>query len=51
MEEISFQNIRCVLRKPIDFNSEKKYPILLFLHGAGTRGNDIDKLCANPFFD
>ena len=50
MEEISFQNIRCVLRKPIDFNSEKKYPILLFLHGAGTRGNDIDKLCANPFF-
>ena len=50
MEEISFQNIRCVLRKPIDFNSEKKYPILLFIHGAGTRGNDIDKLCANPFF-
>ena len=50
MEEISFQNIRCVLRKPIDFNSEKKYPILLFLHGAGTRGNDIGKLCANPFF-
>lgn len=50
MEEISFQNIRCVLRKPIDYNSEKKYPILLFLHGAGTRGNDIGKLCANPFF-
>lgn len=25
---------------PKDFNPEKKYPLLLFLHGAGERGND-----------
>ena len=50
MNEISFQNVRCLIRKPKDFNSEKRYPVLLFLHGAGTRGNDISKLYTNPFF-
>lgn len=50
VEEICFQNIRCLLRKPNDFDVEKKYPVLLFLHGAGTRGNDISQLSANPFF-
>jgi len=25
---------------PTDFDSEKKYPLLLFLHGAGERGDD-----------
>lgn len=26
--------------KPIDFDTTKKYPVVLFLHGAGERGND-----------
>ncbi len=25
---------------PIDFNRQKKYPVVLFLHGAGERGSD-----------
>lgn len=25
---------------PIDFSNENKYPVILFLHGAGERGND-----------
>ena len=25
---------------PMDFSEEKKYPVVLFLHGAGERGND-----------
>lgn len=50
MEETCFQNIRCLLRKPKNFDSAKKHPVLLFLHGAGTRGNDISKLRGNPFF-
>jgi predicted peptidase len=25
---------------PVNFNAEKKYPVLLFLHGAAERGND-----------
>lgn len=28
-----------------------KPPVLLFLHGMGSRGNDISKLRENPFFD
>ena len=49
MNEISVQNIRCLIRNPKDFDPEKRYPVLLFLHGAGTRGNDINKLRNNPF--
>lgn len=50
MKEICFQNIRCLIRKPKDFKEEKVHPVILFLHGAGTRGNDISKLYNNPFF-
>jgi predicted peptidase len=28
------------LMKPIDFDSEKRYPLVVFLHGAGERGSD-----------
>jgi len=28
------------LMKPIDFDPEKKYPLVIFLHGAGERGSD-----------
>ena len=50
MNETCFQNIRCLVREPKDFDPLKKYPVLLYLHGAGTRGNDINKLYTNPFF-
>ena len=28
------------LLKPLDYDSEKKYPVHLFLHGSGERGNN-----------
>jgi predicted peptidase len=28
---------------PADYNPQKKYPLVLFLHGAGERGNDNEK--------
>lgn len=28
------------LMKPLDYNPNKKYPLVIFLHGAGERGND-----------
>ena len=31
------------LLKPKDFDSSKKYPLHLFLHGVGERGNDNEK--------
>lgn len=50
MQECCIGNLRCLVKKPKDFNENKKYPILLFLHGAGTRGNDINNLCDSLFF-
>lgn len=50
MKEMSFQNIRCLIRTPQNFDPEKSYPVILHLHGAGTRGSDINKLYTNPFF-
>src|SRR5665213_1560418 len=28
---------------PLNFNPHKKYPLILFLHGSGERGNDNEK--------
>ena len=28
---------------PLEFSKDKKYPVLLFLHGSGERGNDNEK--------
>jgi predicted peptidase len=30
--------------KPDDFDTEKKYPLMIFLHGRGESGNDLDKV-------
>ncbi len=45
-----FGKITYVIRYPENFCKGEKYPILLFLHGAGTRGNDTALLLENPFF-
>src|SRR5215207_4644392 len=31
------------LLKPLEHDPQKKYPLVLFLHGAGERGNDNEK--------
>ena len=50
MQELQLGMLRYVIRYPDGFSNEKKYPIILFLHGAGGRGDNIDKLLSNPFF-
>lgn len=47
---MEFENIRYVISKPENFNKITKYPTVIFMHGAGTRGNDLEKLSKNPFF-
>ena len=35
---------------PKNYKSTNKYPVIIFLHGAGTRGRNIEKLKQNVFF-
>ena len=47
MEEKSFNGLNYLVTYPKGFSEDKKYPLVLFLHGAGTRSNDFDKLKNN----
>jgi predicted peptidase len=35
--------LRCRILTPINFSTSKKYPLIVFLHGSGERGNDNEK--------
>ena len=50
MEEVVMCGLRDVVKYPDNFDKNAKYPTLLFLHGAGTIGNDIEKLKNNVFW-
>ena len=41
IEKKEFQGIRYLVCYPKDYQDGKKYPLLLHLHGAGSRGNDF----------
>ncbi len=49
-EKQQINNLQYLIRYPDGFDKTKKYPVLLFLHGAGTRGKNIELLFNNPFF-
>jgi len=47
-EALEFQGaegsvLRYRLLKPVDYDATKKYPLVLFLHGAGERGDDNER--------
>ena len=35
--------LRCRILTPLHFSPSKKYPLIVFLHGSGERGNDNEK--------
>ena len=45
-----FEGIKYVVSKPEGFKENLEYPTVIFMHGAGTRGDNIDRIFANPFF-
>ena len=47
---IKAQGLECVLSYPDGFAEGEKYPLIIFLHGAGTRGSDVTAVVRNPFF-
>lgn len=44
-----FKKFKYVLSLPDEYDKNKKYPVFLFLHGAGSRGNNIDALKDGQF--
>lgn len=50
MDFLNFEGMKYIVRYPEGYREGEKYPVILFLHGAGTRGDDIHKLEGNPFF-
>lgn len=50
MEFFTFEQMQYLIRYPEHYKAGEKYPVILFLHGAGTRGSDINVLANNAFF-
>lgn len=44
------QGLKCVIGYPTSYEKGHKYPVIIFLHGAGSRGEDIEILKNNPYF-
>lgn len=51
MEFLKLDNLQYLIKYPKDFSNEKTYPVLFFLHGAGTRGKDINNVVNNVFMN
>ncbi len=49
-EVLQFYSMQYLVRYPTGYEKGKKYPVIFFLHGSGSRGNDIHALMNNPFF-
>ena len=49
-EICKLNELNYVIKYPDGFEQGKKYPVIILLHGAGGRGNDINVLLENPYF-
>ena len=50
MEYCEFQSVKYLLSCPDGSDTHKKYPLVIFLHGAGTRSDELSKLVSNGNF-
>ncbi|MBE5752352.1 MAG: phospholipase [Clostridiales bacterium] len=50
MDILRYKELDYVLRMPENFKQTDKYPLVIYVHGAGGRGRDIQKLYSHPFF-
>ena len=50
MERLTYKKLGYVLRKPAAFTAGEKYPLVIYLHGAGGRGRDMEIIYTHPFF-
>ncbi len=45
-----FKKLQYIIRYPKKYDENKKYPVVFFLHGSGSRGTDCSTLRKNDFF-
>ena len=45
------ENVKYIIRFPDGYKNGDRFPVIIFLHGAGSRGNDIHILKNNPYFN
>ncbi|MBQ7924132.1 MAG: prolyl oligopeptidase family serine peptidase [Clostridia bacterium] len=50
MEILRYEQLDYVCRLPENFNEQEKYPLVIYLHGAGGRGRDTQLIYTHPFF-
>ncbi|MBR5011435.1 MAG: phospholipase [Clostridia bacterium] len=50
IEEKVFDNLKYLVCYPDGFSADKKYPLVVFLHGAGTRSENTELLRRNVSF-
>ena len=50
MEILRYKELDCVLRMPKHYEQSEKYPLVIYTHGAGGRGREIQKIVEHPFF-
>lgn len=48
MEEKIFDGMRYLIDYPDDFSPDKKYPLVVFLHGRGARRETTEKMYTSP---
>ena len=48
-ESDRYYNFNYAKYLPKDYDESKKYPLVIFLHGAGERGDDLDLACHHGF--
>lgn len=50
MEFLTFEGMQYLIDRPAHLAAGERHPVVLLLHGAGTRGEDIGLLAQNPYF-
>ena len=50
MEVLRYKELDYVLRMPKGLAQSEKYPLVIYAHGAGGRGREIQKIVEHPFF-
>ena len=49
-ESAEFCGLNYLIRYPQHYRETDRHPVILFLHGAGGRGSDLEHLKTNPYF-